>query len=216
MAISGISGDHFPGRLKDDRVRRRPGFRETDVDRSLMEGSMSSGFKVSCGLALAIVLAILGTSQVRAQAPQDLVARAKAIHERVVTLDTHNDIEPANFTPSCNYTMRLTTQVNLPKMKEGGQDVSFMIVYVGQSNPPQVADAFQPSGYDRAYKTAIAKFEAVHRLTEQIAPKEIELALTPADVVRIAKSGKKVAVIGVENGYPIGTDVKRVKEFFDR
>ena len=177
---------------------------------------MSSGFKVSCGAALAIVLALAGTSQAGAQAPQDLAARARAIHERVITLDTHNDIEPSNFTPSCNYTMRLTTQVNLPKMKEGGQDVSFMIVYVGQSNPPQVADAFQPSGYDRAYKTAIAKFEAVHRLTEQIAPKEIELALTPADVVRIAKSGKKVAVIGVENGYPIGTDVKRVKEFFDR
>ena len=53
---------------------------------------------------------------------------------------------PGNFTRGCNYTMRLTTQVNLPKMKAGGLDVSFMIVYVGQSNPPQVADAFQPSG----------------------------------------------------------------------
>src|SRR5262245_39137744 len=181
-----------------------------------MEGSMFPGFKVSCGIVLAAVLAVAGTSRARAQAPQDLAARARAIHDRVITLDTHNDIEPSNFTPSCNYTMRLTTQVNLPKMKEGGQDVSFMIVYVGQSNPPQVADAFQPSGYDRAYKAAIAKFDAVHRLTEQIAPKEIELALTAADVVRIAKSGKKVAVIGVENGYPIGTEVKRVKEFFDR
>ncbi len=175
-----------------------------------------SSHRTSCGAVLAMLLSLAATTLVDAQAPQDLVARARAIHERVITLDTHNDIEPAHFTPSCNYTMRLTTQVNLPKMKEGGQDVSFMIVYVGQSNLPQVADAFQPSGYDRAYKTAIAKFEAVHRLTEQIAPKEIELALTPADVVRIAKSGKKVAVIGVENGYPIGTDVKRVKEFFDR
>jgi membrane dipeptidase len=145
-----------------------------------------------------------------------VVARARAIHERVITLDTHNDIEPSNFTASCNYTMRLTTQVNLPKMKEGGQDVSFMIVYVGQSNPPQVADAFQPGGYDRAYKAAVAKFEAVHLLTEQIAPRDIELALSPADVLRIVKSGKKVAVIGVENGYPIGTALARVKEFYDR
>jgi membrane dipeptidase len=79
-----------------------------------------------------------------------------------------------------------------------------------------VADAFQPSGYDRAYKAAIAKFDAVHRLTEQIAPKDIELALTAADVPRIVKSGKKVAVIGVENGYPIGTDINRVKEFWQR
>src|SRR5262245_14222857 len=150
------------------------------------------------------------------QAQQDLVARAGAIHQRVITLDTHNDIDPANFTPECNYTMRLTTQVNSPKMKEGGMDVSFMIVYVGQQNPPQAADAFEPAGYDRAYKAAIAKFDAVHRLTEKIAPNDIELALTPADVVRINRAGKKVAVIGVENGYPLGTEVGRVKEFFDR
>lgn len=149
-------------------------------------------------------------------AQQDLVQRAGAIHQRVITLDTHNDIDPANFTADCNYTMRLSTQVNLPKMKEGGMDVSFMIVYVGQQNPPQVPDAFQPSGYERAYRQAIAKFDAVHRLTEQIAPKDIELARTAADVVRIATSGKKVAVIGVENGYPIGTDAGRVKEFYDR
>ena len=45
---------------------------------------------------------------------------------------TNNDIDPSNFTRGCNYTMRLTNQVNLPKMKEGGLDVSFMIVYVGQ------------------------------------------------------------------------------------
>ena len=60
-------------------------------------------------------------------AQQDLVARARAIHERVIALDTHNDIDPQNFTADCNYTMRLTTQVNLPKMKEGGLDVSFFI-----------------------------------------------------------------------------------------
>jgi membrane dipeptidase len=101
-------------------------------------------------------------------------------------------------------------------MKEGGMDVSFMVVYVGQENPPQFPDAFQPSGYDRAYKAAIAKFDAVHRLTDQIAPKDIELALTAADVVRIHNTGKKVAVIGIENGYPVGTDINRVKEFWQR
>ena len=56
----------------------------------------------------------------------------------------------------------------------------------------------------------------MHRLTEQIAPQEIGLALTPADVRTIAASGRKVAVIGIENGYPIGLDIRRVKEFYDR
>ena len=157
----------------------------------------------------ALFAAAMAAAAVTVSAQPDLVARARAIHERVITLDTHNDIDPRTFTADCNYTMRLTTQVNLPKMKEGGLDVSFFIAYVGQGE-------LTPVGYDAAYRAAVAKFEAVHRLTEQIAPKEIELALTPADVVRIAKSGKKVAVIGIENGYPIGTDLKRVKEFYDR
>src|SRR5499427_4849948 len=124
--------------------------------------------------SLSLIAAAAALALVAPLAAQpDLVARAGAIHQRVITLDTHNDIDPANFTAECNYTMRLTTQVNLPKMKEGGMDVSFMVVYVGQQNPPQVADAFQPSGYERAYRAAIAKFDAVHRLTEQIAPKDI-------------------------------------------
>src|SRR5581483_9781499 len=143
-------------------------------------------------------------------AQDDVVARARAINQRIITIDTHNDIDPRNFTADCNYTMRLTTQVNLPKMKEGGMAVSFMIVYVGQGD-------LTPAGYDAAYRAAIEKFDAVHRLTETIAPQQIELALSPADVTRIWKSGKKVAVIGVENGYPLGMDaVKRVKEFYDR
>jgi membrane dipeptidase len=162
-------------------------------------------------LASAVAFAL-----VTGNAQDDVTARARAIHERVIALDTHNDIDPQNFTASCNYTMRLTTQVNLPKMKDGGLDASFFVVYVGQTDPKQFPDAFEPAGYERAYRAAIAKFDAVHRLTEQIAPKEIELALTPADVTRIARSGKKVAVIGIENGYPIGTDIARVKEFFDR
>ena len=147
-----------------------------------------------------------------AQPAQDeaaLVAKAKGIHQRVITLDTHNDISPNNFTPECNYTMRLTTQVNLPKMVEGGMDVSFMIAYVGQG-------PLTPEGYDNAYRQAIAKFEAVNRLTEQIAPTQIGLALTADDVVRLHNQGKKIAVIGIENGYPIGMDINRVKEFWQK
>ena len=105
--------------------------------------------------------------------------------------------------------MRLTTQVNIPKMVEGGMDVSFMIVYVGQG-------PLTPEGYDNAYRQAVAKFDAVHRLTEKIAPDNIGLALTPADVLALHKKNLRIAVIGVENGYPIGTDIKRVKEFYDR
>ncbi len=150
-----------------------------------------------------------GAAQTAQQDDAALVANARAIHGRVITLDTHNDIEPNNFTDTCNYTMRLTTQVNLPKMVEGGMDVSFMIAYVGQG-------PLTPEGYDNAYRQAIAKFEAVNRLTEKIAPNQIGLALTADDVVRLHNQGKKIAVIGIENGYPIGMDINRVKEFWQK
>ncbi|HTM31969.1 MAG TPA: dipeptidase [Vicinamibacterales bacterium] len=158
-------------------------------------------------VSVSFLAAAIGLS---AQQPDAaLVAKARAIHDRVITLDTHNDINPRDFTKERNYTQRLETQVNLPKMKEGGLDASFFIVYVGQG-------PLTPEGYDRAYKQAIEKFEAIHRLTEEIAPDQIGLALTAADVRRIAASGRKVALIGVENAYPVGTDLSRIKEFYDR
>jgi membrane dipeptidase len=164
-----------------------------------------------CLYLLAAVSLVAVSAAPLAQAPADaaLVQKARAIHDRVIALDTHDDINPDNFTRARNYTQRLETQVNIPKMVEGGLDAAFFIVYVGQG-------PLTPEGYDNAYKQAVAKFEAVHHLTKEIAPGQIELALTAADVPRIAKSGKKVALIGIENAYPLGTDIGRVKEFHDR
>jgi membrane dipeptidase len=160
---------------------------------------------LAAGLALQLATPAL-TAQTNDAA---LVTKARAIHDRVLKLDTHNDIDPANFTPECNYTQRLTTQVNLPKMTEGDMDVAFLIVYVGQGLP--VAEE-----YAYAYEQALEKFDAIHRFTEKIAPDVVGLALTPDDVRRLHKAGKKAMVIGVENAYPIGEDLKRVKEFYDR
>lgn len=136
----------------------------------------------------------------------ELVERARAIHERVITLDTHVDISPANFTAERNYTQDLPTQVNLPKMKEGGLDVAWFIVYVGQGE-------LNDSGYTAATAAAIEKFEAIHRLAGEIAPNDIEIAYTSDDVRRIAAAGKKVAMIGIENGYQVGTDLSNIQRF---
>ena len=123
----------------------------------------------------ALLAAVVLASQVIAAQPATktadaaLIARARGIHERVITLDTHNDIDPANFTQlSRNYTADLGNQVNLPKMSAGGLDASFFVVYVGQATPPTTPDAFEAAGYQRAYSQAIAKFDAIHRLTEKI------------------------------------------------
>lgn len=137
-----------------------------------------------------------------------LLAKAMSIHLEVITLDTHCDINIRNFTDSINYTQKLETQVNLPNMKEGGLDVAWFIVYTGQ-------DSLNDIGYKNAYDNAISKFEAIHRLVDSIAPNDIALATTSKEVKDIHESGKLVAMIGIENGYPIGTDLSNVKTFYD-
>ena len=137
-----------------------------------------------------------------------LIAKAQDIHNRVITLDTHCDINVKNFTDSINYTQDLNSQVTLPKMKSGGLDVAWFIVYTGQ-------DSLTDSGYAKAYENAMEKFNAIHRLVNDFAPDQIELATTSDDVRRIEASGKKVAMIGIENAYPIGLDINRVKQFYD-
>lgn len=148
------------------------------------------------------------TSEKKAMSETELIAKAKAIHQNVITLDTHCDINVNNFTDSINYTQDLDTQITLPKMKAGGLDVAWFIVYTGQ-------DSLNASGYEKAYANAIAKFDAIHRLTKEIAPNDIALALNSEEVRRIHSEGKKVAMIGIENGYPVGEDLSRVEEFYN-
>ncbi|WP_109299635.1 dipeptidase [Aquimarina sp. AU474] len=137
-----------------------------------------------------------------------LIVKAKEIHDKIITLDTHCDINIKNFTDSINYTQDLNSQITLPKMNKGGLDVAWFIVYTGQ-------DSLNQAGYTKAYDIAMSKFDAIHKLTKEIAPNQIELALTSDDVRRIYKKGKKVAMIGIENGYPVGLDISNVKKFHD-
>ena len=139
----------------------------------------------------------------------EILEKAQAIHDRVLVLDTHVDISVTNFTADKNYTEDLGNQVNLPTMEAGGLDVAWFIVYTGQG-------ALTSEGYDKAYENAISKFDAIHRLTKEIAPERIGLAVSSAEAKELHASGKKIAMIGVENAYPLGTDISRVKEFYDR
>jgi membrane dipeptidase len=158
----------------------------------------------------ALVMAI-GSRAGSCQMPNAaLMAKAQAIHRKTLTLDTHVDISPSNFqTGQLNYGQRLGTQVDLTKMEDGGLDAIFFSIFVGQG-------ALDSAGYAAAYATDTAKFNAIHRLVDSIAPGRIGLALTADDARSLFRQGKKIAFMGVENGYGIGTDITRVKEFYDR
>ncbi|MEZ4588981.1 MAG: dipeptidase [Gemmatimonadales bacterium] len=159
----------------------------------------------------ALVLSICGATSLPAQqSDADLLARARAIHARVLTLDTHVDIDPADFTATRNYAADLPTQVTLPKMERGGLDAAFFVVYVRQR------PALDGPGYDAAYRAALDKFAAIHRLADEIAPDRIGLARSASEARAIHDGGRKVALIGVENGYPLGEDLGRIREFAER
>ncbi|HEY7714191.1 MAG TPA: dipeptidase [Candidatus Binatia bacterium] len=144
-----------------------------------------------------------------------LLEHARAVHEKIITLDTHVDFNPNDLVGEPNYTQRLATQFNLPKMIDGGLKGLFFVVYVGQTRETQNPDAFKPAGYEHAYARAVEKFAAIQRFTTEIAPDKIELALNSADIRRIGAQGKRIALIGVENGYPLGDDIARVQEFYE-
>ena len=137
-----------------------------------------------------------------------LVARARAIHDRVLTIDTHDDI-PLDFaTAATDPGVRGERQVDLPKMEEGGLDAGFFVVYVGQTERT-------PENEAQAKADANTKFEAIRRMAEQMYPDRIAIAYTADDFERIAASGRSIAAIGIENGYVIGRDLSLMQTYYD-
>jgi membrane dipeptidase len=131
------------------------------------------------------------------------------IHEAAITIDTHVDIGPDYATEEMDPGIdNPRLRCDLTKMERGGMDGVFLAVYVGNSSE-------YANDYQRSYETAIAKFEAIHRLTENMYPDRCELATTPADVERIAASGKRAIMIGIENGIAVGEDLSLVEKYYD-
>lgn len=150
------------------------------------------------------IASYLGCS--RGGSEEQIVAEAKRIHDKVITIDTHDDI-PFDFaTEEVDPGVRGDRQVDIPKMKEGGLDAGFFIVYVGQTERTK-------ENYEKAKEDAMTKFDAIHRMTREMYPDKIELAYSADDVERIHNSGKLVACIGIENGYVIGKDLSLLEKY---
>jgi membrane dipeptidase len=140
---------------------------------------------------------------------RDITSITKDLHHSLLTVDTHVDI-PDTFTQEgADPGQNGKYQVDLMKMKEGNLNAVFFVVYVGQTERT-----------DEAYAAAVAKarnkFDAIHRMTDELYSDKIELALSANDVRRIHDAGKLVALIGVENGFAFGNDLSNVEEYYKR
>ncbi|MGB8704167.1 MAG: dipeptidase [Gillisia sp.] len=132
---------------------------------------------------------------------------ALKIHQKLITVDTHIDIKLEYFTDTRNYSTDLNTQFNLPKMQKGGLDIAWLVVYTPQGE-------LNDHGYKKAYQQSLEKFSAIQNLITLYAPGKICLATTAEEARSLIKQGELVAMIGVENLYPIGKDLSKIKEFY--
>lgn len=132
---------------------------------------------------------------------------AKSIHDSVLTLDAHIDIEVSFFTPEKPGMMGFEKLASFEKMVEGGLDAAFFVAYSDQG-------PLTKGGYAHAYETVMGKIQTIHRVIEDLMPERIGLALHPDDVTTIYNSGKKVAIIALENGYPIGDDIETLDSLY--
>jgi membrane dipeptidase len=147
-----------------------------------------------------------------AQDDAALLKKARKIHEKAFTVDTHADtpmlLSRGGFDITKDNDARTTnSKVDYPRMKRGGLDAIFFAVYLGQG--PR-----NPEAHEAAKKRALGIFDAINttlKNTSELA----ELATTPEEAYRIGKAGKRVIFLGVENGYAMGHDLSMLQKFYD-
>jgi len=163
---------------------------------------------------LALTTSVLALSACAPEVtPEDEVAvttalTPEAVHLAVITLDTHVDIPLTYMTDEMDPGTDTDAQVDLAKMEIGGLDAAFFIVYTPQTK-------IQDAKYAEAREIAETRFAAIDRLTKTY-PDRIELAKTADDVRRIHNAGKRAALIGMENAFPLGASVDDVPMWAER
>jgi membrane dipeptidase len=160
----------------------------------------------SLGIALALV-----ASAASAQTAPPITPAVRAIHQRLLTLDTHLDT-PANFSrPGWDFAQEHSldtdfSQVDLPRMKIGGLGGGFFAIYTPQG--PRTPEATRLAR-DAALLRAVEIRETVARLGDRSA-----LATRADDAARIAKSGKVIVYQSIENAYPLSGDITLLSAFY--
>lgn len=153
-----------------------------------------------CRVALASALAMIS---IDGAAAKDASAEPRRVHEDAIVLDTHLDT-PANFRrPGWSIADNHEhegdlSQVDLPRMKAGGLDGGFWVIYTAQG-------ARDAAGKRAARDHGLDRLVSIHEMLAAQAG-EMELALTPEDAQRVAAAGKRVSFISMENAAPLASD----------
>lgn len=133
------------------------------------------------------------------------------LHKSMLVMDTHLDTPAFFHTDSYTFSERGSygadgTQVDLPRMNDGGLDGGFWVIYTAQG-------PLDEASYAAARNSALLRQMAIREFAAKYAD-AVELAFTADDAERIASEGKKVVYQSIENSYPLGTDVSLLETFY--
>ena len=141
--------------------------------------------------------------------------KAKAIHNRILTLDSHCDT-PMFFPQGVKFDHRDSRiLVDLHKMTEGHQDAVTMVAYLPQ---PKVGEDFRekvefPVKGPKEYAELIfSKIEDIVAANKEY----LSIARTPVDLYVNKLAGRKSIMLGIENGLALESDINNVKHFANR
>lgn len=149
------------------------------------------------GAAMALALGVAALAGLPAGAAED----AGAIHAAILPFDAHVDITPDFDSPANPANGDTADQFDLAKIRHGGLKGAAVAVFVGQ-------EAETPAYLAQARATAEARDATIHGFVRHY-PQQVEQALTPADVRRIAAAGKFALVESIVNG---GAFIDRVED----
>ena len=138
-------------------------------------------------------------------------AGARAMHERLICLDTHLDTPASLARPGWNMMQRHSwandfTQVDYPRMVEGGLDGGFFAIYTPQG-------PLTPEGKMAARDAALLRAAEIREMVAAN-PDKFELAFVAEDAARIAAKGKRIVYQSIENSYPLGDDITLLRSFY--
>ena len=133
--------------------------------------------------------------------------KAKDIHSRILSVDTHTDT-PLWFTRGdFSVGKRKGNQVSIQKMEEGKLDAQFLAIFLDQKERDEVSSQ---KAVEKCTKMIEDTYADVAKYKDGC-----DIALTEEDALRLKAEGKKAFFLGIENGYGIGKDIKNVKKYKD-
>ena len=154
------------------------------------------------GSVIGMLLVLAGCAPVAFVSADDIAARAHQLHFSSLVIDTHADTTQRLLDPHFDLGSRDGQgSVDIPRMREGGISALFFSIWI----PSRIRG---PRAVARAEEQIAAVHEQVRRH-----PTDMVFATTAAEIRAAHAQGKIAALIGVEGGHMINSDLAVLRKF---